>query len=45
MTKDEQTTGLSLLDEMDKELGIKEVAPPKDAGAIVIFPNPDGKGI
>jgi hypothetical protein len=43
MTKDKQTTDLSFLDEMDKELGFKKVAPPKDAGAIVIFPGPDGK--
>jgi hypothetical protein len=33
MTKDGQTTDLSLLDKMDKELGFKKVAPPRDAGA------------
>ena len=30
-------------DHMEKEHGFKKVAPPKDAGAIVIFPDPDGK--
>ena len=42
-SREEQTTDLSLLREMNEELGIKEVDPPKDAGAIVIFPGPDGK--
>ncbi len=30
-------------DQLEKEHGFKKVAPPKDAGAIVIFPGPDGK--
>jgi hypothetical protein len=30
-------------DQLDKELGAKKVDPPTDAGAVVIFPGPDGK--
>jgi hypothetical protein len=38
-SKDEQTTDLTLLKEMNKELGIKEVEPPDTV--TVIFPISD----
>ena len=39
----EKDTDLSSLDALDKAIGAKKVPPPKDAGAVVIFPGPDGK--
>ena len=39
----EKDTAMPFLDAMLKKLGAKEVPPPKDAGAVVIFPGPDGK--
>jgi len=39
----EKDTEMPYLDALDKAIGAKEVPAPKDAGAVVIFPGPDGK--
>jgi hypothetical protein len=39
----EKDTALSSLDAMLRRMGSKKVPAPKDAGAVVIFPGPDGK--